>query len=173
MYLKCRSDKSRTTTPQAGVLFYALSLLYVLSTATFVCDIVNFVLSVSNNSICKIIYLFIISCSVACRRTTIASKFNWLVSPWYIPKYSNLLFWFYLPKYLGKYKPLYLSLYSPKSSKIYRCWIVWNQKIRVVIIPIFLAFTYLGQSILSSFDTSKADRFFKLSPHSSYLASGI
>ena len=75
MYLQCQSNKSRTTTTQAGVLFYALCLLYVLSTATFVCDIVNFVLSVSNDSICKIIYLFI-SCTVACRRTTIASKFN-------------------------------------------------------------------------------------------------
>ena len=36
--------------------------------------------------------------------------------------------------------------YSPKSSKIYRCWIMWGQNIRVAIIPLFLAIIYLGQS---------------------------
>ena len=37
--------------------------------------------------------------------------------------------------------------YSPKPLKIYRCWIVWGQNIRVVIIPSFMAIAYLGQSI--------------------------
>ena len=43
----------------------------------------------------------------------------------------------------------YHPFYSPKSStwKIYRCWIVWGKKIRVVIVPSFLAITYIGQSI--------------------------
>ena len=36
--------------------------------------------------------------------------------------------------------------YSLGSSKIYRCWIVWDQNIRVVIIPSFLAIAYIGQS---------------------------
>ena len=41
----------------------------------------------------------------------------------------------------------YHPFYSPtKSSKIHRCWIVWGQNIRVVIIPSFLAIVYLGQS---------------------------
>ena len=39
------------------------------------------------------------------------------------------------------------SFYSPKSSKIYRCWIVWRKNIPVIIIPSFLAITYIGQSI--------------------------
>jgi hypothetical protein len=43
----------------------------------------------------------------------------------------------------------YHPLYSPKSSKIYRCWIVWGQNIRVVIVPSIMAITYLGQSINS------------------------
>ena len=45
---------------------------------------------------------------------------------------------------------LYISSifnYSPKPSKIYRCWIVWGQNIRVVIIPSFMAIACLGQSI--------------------------
>ena len=41
----------------------------------------------------------------------------------------------------------YHPLYSPKSSKIYRCWIVWGQNIRVVIIPSLLVITYLCQLI--------------------------
>jgi hypothetical protein len=41
----------------------------------------------------------------------------------------------------------YHPLYSPKSSKIYRCWIVWGQNIHVVIVPSIVAITYLGQSI--------------------------
>ena len=56
MYLRCPSNKSRTTT----ILFYALSLLYVLSVATIVSDMVSFILEVSNNSICKNI-IFLIS----------------------------------------------------------------------------------------------------------------
>ena len=37
--------------------------------------------------------------------------------------------------------------YSTKSSKIYRCWIVWDQNIRFVIIPSFLAIAYIGRSL--------------------------
>ena len=40
----------------------------------------------------------------------------------------------------------YNPFYSLKSSKIYRCWIVWGQNIRVIIIPLLLAVAYLGQS---------------------------
>ena len=41
---------------------------------------------------------------------------------------------------------IYHPFYSTKLSKIYRCWIVWGQNIRVVIIPSILAITHLGQS---------------------------
>ena len=41
----------------------------------------------------------------------------------------------------------YHPFYSPKSSKIYRCWIVWGKDIRVVIIPSFLVIVFIGQSI--------------------------
>ena len=54
MYLLlCPLKKSGTTI----IHFYAVCLLYVLSTATFVSDIVAVILSVSNNSICKKITL--------------------------------------------------------------------------------------------------------------------
>ena len=41
----------------------------------------------------------------------------------------------------------YHLFYSPKPSKIYRCWIVWGKNIWVVIVPSFLAITYIGQWI--------------------------
>ena len=60
IYLQCPSKRSG----KALVLFYAVCLLYVLSTATFVSDLVAVIVDVSYNSICKItIYLL-------CRRET-------------------------------------------------------------------------------------------------------
>ena len=50
MYLQCPSKKSR----MAIIVFYAICLLYVLSTASFVCDLVALILYVSKNPICKI-----------------------------------------------------------------------------------------------------------------------
>ena len=42
----------------------------------------------------------------------------------------------------------YYSIYSLKHSKIYRCWIVWGRSIRVVIVPLFLVFAFLGLSMI-------------------------
>ena len=49
LYLQCLSKTSRMAT----IVFYALCLLYFLSTATIVGDFVAFILEVSNNSICR------------------------------------------------------------------------------------------------------------------------
>ena len=55
VYLHCSSNNSRTAT----ILFYALCLLYVLSTtATVVCDLANVILQVSYNPICKNIFFY-------------------------------------------------------------------------------------------------------------------
>ena len=52
MYLQCPLKESRT----AVIVFYVLCLLYVLSMASFMIDVLGFVVAVSNNSsICKII----------------------------------------------------------------------------------------------------------------------
>ena len=53
----------------------------------------------------------------------------------------------YLSTHTKSFSCTYHPFYSPKSSKIYRCWIVWGQVIGVVIVPSFLAITFLGQSI--------------------------
>ena len=55
IYVQCRSPESRTTT----IVFYALCLLYVLSTVAVVSDLIALILEVSNNSICNNIFFFI------------------------------------------------------------------------------------------------------------------
>ena len=56
IYLQCVSKESRTGTK----IFYTLCLLYVLSTATVVGDLLEFkfAIDVSSNSICKIINFY-------------------------------------------------------------------------------------------------------------------
>ena len=62
-----------------------------------------------------------------------------------------------------RYKPLDLSesfdLFTYIFLKIYRCWIVWDQNIRFVIIPSFLAIAYICQSNLSSSDIVRQYQF--------------
>ena len=68
IYLQLRrSKKSRTTI----IHFYAVCLLYVLSTASFVSDLVSVIISVSNNSICKKIPLLSV---VQTRLETLSSQ---------------------------------------------------------------------------------------------------
>ena len=56
IYLQWRSKDSRTAT----IIFYALCLLYILSTVTVVGDLIDYSIGVSNNSICKnIVFLLI------------------------------------------------------------------------------------------------------------------
>ena len=162
MYLQCSSNKSRT----AIIHIYTVCLLYVLSTASVVSDLVAPILQVSNNPICKnIIFLSVVKVAY---QYTIASTSNWLtaddISPVYCPNHSNQWLWLHRPMHPSTHCT-YHPFHSPKSLKIYRCWIVWGQNIRIVIIPSFLAIAYLGQSI----DLHLICRFQFIA--SSYLAS--
>ena len=102
LLLVCPSKKSRTTIIQ----FYGVCLLYILSTTTFVSDLVALILYVSNNSICKNSFFFI-SCADA-SRDTIATTSNWLtinvISHIYGPSHSKRLLWLPCPMYSSKYK---------------------------------------------------------------------
>ena len=104
MFLQCSSNKSG----MAIIIFYTLCLLYVLSTATFVTDIVFSALQVSNNPICKNIKFFI-SCAVA-YQYTIVSTSNRLTanlnSPFDFQSRYNWLFWLHCPMYPGMHEPL-------------------------------------------------------------------
>ena len=62
LYLQCPSDESRVRS--ANIVFYILSILYILCAATVVCDLLEGIFGVSNKFICKNI-IFIINCAVA------------------------------------------------------------------------------------------------------------
>ena len=133
------------------IVFYILCLLYVLSTASAVCDLLSTIpaiysVKVSNNSIWNLkIFL-----KISYAECTIASACNWhrdnVFSPFVSPRYSNWMLWRHRPIYLGTHKHCH-PFYSPKCPKIYRCWIVWRKNIYVVIVPSFLAITFIGQSV--------------------------
>ena len=149
LYLHCPSDKTR----KSNVVFYILSLLYVFCAATFISDLITVIFGVSNNSIWRKILslssfmqsiigglspqLQIILESRLIRISIVQTTINAccdFISQCIIVRISHSSY-------------IYYSFYSPKSSKIYRCWMVWGGDIRIVIIPSFLAFTVLGQSI--------------------------
>ena len=67
IYLHCPLNKSRT----AAIIFYVLFLLYVLSAATVVCDLIFSVLIVSNNSIYKNVIFYQL-----CRFTSVHYHIN-------------------------------------------------------------------------------------------------
>ena len=107
MYLQRPQNKSRTAT----ILFYTLCLLYAMSTAAVVGDLVATILEVSTDSICKNIF-FYISCTVAFHYT-IATTSNRLTvianSPYVCPSHNKWLLRLSCPVYLSTHKALYLS----------------------------------------------------------------
>ena len=147
IYLQCPKKESRS----AMFIFYVLCLLYFLSTATVVGDLLGAILAihvaVSNNSIRSLKNTFFFISYAGC---TITSAWSWhaenVFSPFVCQGRSNWLLWSHRPIYLGTHKH-YHPFYPPKSPKIYRCWIMWGKNIYIVIIPSFLAITYIGQSI--------------------------
>jgi hypothetical protein len=150
LYLQCSSKKYGTAT----ILFYALCLLYVLSTVTFIGDLVTLILEVSNNSICKNIIFF--KSIVQSRIRTLSPQlqidsqptiFRLSIVQTTVSGCCDFIAQCIIVR-INHYDCTYQPFYSPKSSKIYRCWIVWGQNIRAVIIPLILAITYLGQSII-------------------------
>ena len=148
--MQCPSNNLKSKTP--NVVFYTLCLLYILCTATFVCDLLAFILEVSNlnNSICNFFFSSVAQWRISTlffqlepdsqpllnRIVVVQNTVNAccdFTSQCIIVRINRCIY--------------YLFYSSSKSSKIYRCWIVWGQNIRFVIIPSFLAITSLGQSI--------------------------
>jgi hypothetical protein len=140
IYLQCPSKESRT----ASIVFYVLCLLYVLSMADVVFDLLQIILDVSNNTICKVIIMQM--------RIGALSPQLQNVSP-------SMLYRIYIVQVISSGSCDFIAqcilvrlnhqdhhpFYSPESLKIFRCWIVWGKDIRVVIVPSFLAITYIGQ----------------------------
>jgi hypothetical protein len=143
IYLQCPSKESRT----AIIVFYVLCLLYVLSMATVVMDLLQTILDVSDNSIRNIIIMQMRIGALSLQDQNgspsrsmvfrinivqiVASGFCDFIAQCILVRINHRA---------------YHPFFSPtKSSKIFRCWIVWGKDIRVVVIPSFLAITYIGK----------------------------
>ena len=132
-----------------NIVFYALCLLYVISTAaTFACDLPAGIIEVTFSSV-RISFLFYLIMQLgilppAQLEIDIQSITPVMISQITINGFCDLIFQCILVRINHC---TYHLFYSPtnKSSKIYRCWIVWGKNIRVIIIPSFLGIVYLGQ----------------------------
>ena len=154
VYLQCSSNKSRT----AIIYFYTLCLLYVLSIASILSDLIVAILQVSNNPIYKSVkFLSVVQIHISIPSSQPQIDLQSILFHLSIfQKIANGCCDFIAQCILVRMKHCtYHPFYLPKSSKIYRCWIVWGQNIRVVIIPSFLAVAYLGQSISGLFSFVK------------------
>ena len=149
-----QSKKSGTA---IRVLFYAVCILYVLSTASFVTDFVFLILRVSNDSICKNTFcLSVVQTRLDTQVTTLSPQLQTdsqlmfsriLIIQATVNGCCDFLAQCILVRINHWTYHLWQLFYWPIiSSKIYRCWIVWGRDIRLVIIPSFLAIAYLGQS---------------------------
>ena len=144
LYFQCQSNKSESTGRTTTIISYAVYLLYVLCTVNFIIDLAVLeieLLEVSNNSICSMNIIFL---------SIVQSLFSSSISPSLetVQGVTSGCCDFLAQCILVRINNCtYHPFYSSKSSKIYRCWIVWGQNIHVVIIPSFLAVTYLGRSI--------------------------
>jgi hypothetical protein len=142
IYLQCPLKESRT----AIIVFYVLCLLYVLSMATVVFDSLQNILAVSNYSICKIIIMQMRIGALSPQFQNGSQSMLFRITIVQLECIANCLCDFIAQCILVRTNhQTYHPFYSPKSSKIFRCWIVWGKDIRFVIVPSFLAITYLGR----------------------------
>ena len=150
IYIHC--VLARKESRESNTIFYALCLLFVLSTAAVVSDVLKCIIDVSNIFISRnIIFLSVMQTRIATLPVQLQNDSHW-------QSMSNRVSFFQCTfngccdliaqcTLVHIIHCTYHLFYSHKSSKIYRCWIVWGKNIQVVIIPLFLAITYIGQWI--------------------------
>jgi hypothetical protein len=140
LYLQCPLKESRT----AIIVFYVLCLLYVLSMATVVMDLLATIIEVSNNSIRNIIIILMRIGALSPQDLNDSQSMIYRIG--IVQVVANGSCDFIAQCILVRIIHCTCHpFYSPKSSKIFRCWIIWGKDIRVAIFPSFLAITYIGQ----------------------------
>ena len=144
IYLHCARKESRETT----TIVYALCLLFVLSTGVVIGDLLQYIFEVSNNSISKnIIFLSVMqTLPDHLQFDSLWQSMSYLVS-FFQCTVNGCCDFIAQCTLVHIIHCTYHLFYSSKYSKIYRCWIVWGKNTQVVIIPSFLAITYIGQWI--------------------------
>ena len=148
MYIQFQASK-RLGLDKRNTVLYALSILYILSTATAVLDMTRFVVTeVSEFCIYNRSKFPVYTGQVITSGTS-----PLLYRLVYGSSIIDALCDFISQAILVCTKPLPSILISSCThlnfSKIYRCWVVWSYNIRIIIIPSILSLIFLGQSIRS------------------------
>ena len=127
-----------------NISVYALSILYMLSTATIAFDVTRHV-TVSKTCIHPNNFSVYTTIWVGPRSDHTSGS----SSPPLLCVNDNIwLVRFLFPGDLSMHEVITISIIYPhlsQASKIYRCWVIWGCNIRVIIIPSILAFGFLGQ----------------------------
>ena len=146
MYLQYMTSK-RGTKKTTNILFYALCTLYVLTGATMIIDIITIIFAVNNNSSGHNNLTLLAHICAVHAQPYITFSGGLVSAPLYYSRHIKRPLRLHLSIYPSMHKLCFsFVLFMQKSSKIYRCWIVWGCNARVVFIPSFLALAFLGQS---------------------------
>jgi len=130
IYLQCPSKESKTAT----IVFYLLCVLYLLSTATLVCDFLN---------IMQLQFQFPADA----------------LSPQLQIDMQTMLYHIQIVQA----STIGCCDFISQCILIYRCWIVWGKNIHVVIIPSFLAITFIATWLATNGSiTWKLGQFFEV-----------
>ena len=121
-----------------NILFYALWALYALTGATNIIDIIAFFfpdpVSMDDHG-CLIFFQLVIQTIFYHLEIIVVVLFaccDFIAQSILVRTTGTMLIIYFIHLIL---------------QKIYRCWIVWGYSIRVVIVPSFLAFAFLGSLI--------------------------
>ena len=155
MYLRYQVSE-KGADKKTYIVFYSILILYILSTAIIALDLARITGEVylSHNSAGTNNNLFIRDSdgpvSLHMDQYHISADLERQHSDFDFGDHGRLRR-LYLSNYPSKHKPVnhhdtHQSFHLHKSSKIYRCWIVWNRNIHIVIIPSIFSVTFFGQS---------------------------
>ena len=140
MYLQhCGSQQSTDRANSKNILFYALWGLYALTAATIIIEMLQFCW---NDSVSMDDY----HCSTSLLQLILQNVeilYHLEIIEITLFGFCDVIAQSILVRQLAMAIIIHLIV-----QKIYRCWIVWGYNIRVVIIPAFLAFAFLGTLII-------------------------
>ena len=137
MYLEHHGSQQNTDKAK-NILFYALWALYALTAATNIIDIIYFLfpdpVSMDDHG-CLILFQLVVQTNCYHLGIIVVTLFaccDFIAQSILVRTTGTMLIIYFIHLIL---------------QKIYRCWIVWGYSIRVVIVPSFLAFAFLGPLI--------------------------
>ena len=145
IYLQHHESQKSTANKAKNILFYALWVLYALCAATGIIDILMYIqwpntVSMDDHG-CLTFFQLVVQ--------DIEERYQLSIIQNTVFACGDFIAQFILVRTTtGNIYHLFYSCFIHLIlQKIYRCWIMWGYSIRVVILPSFLAFAFLGPFI--------------------------